>query len=151
MGNRILMTNTNDFELNEALRFVYLIFLAVKDCKEDFYKQLIYSKLMKVNYKEAIRSELASKIIKAMESPIVIRLSCLAVASFCHEMYVVNKKNEDTLLSNVEIERLVRFNFSSYLAHNKLDASDVIDSETMLYDIVQSLVFKLHLWTLMVL
>lgn len=137
MGNRILMTNTNGFELNEALRFVYLIFLAVKDCREDFYKQLIYSKLMKVNYKEAIRSELASKIIKAMESPIVIRLSCLAVASFCHEMYVVNQKNEDTLLSNVEIERLVRFNFSSYLAHNKLDASDVIDSETMLYDIVQ--------------
>lgn len=137
MGNRILMTNTNGFELNEALRFVYLIFLAVKDYKEDFYQQLICSKLMKVNFNEAIRSELASNIINAMESPVVVRLSYLAVASFCHEMYVVNQKNEETLLANAEIKRLVRSNFSNYLACSNLDASDVIDPDTMLYDIVQ--------------
>lgn len=137
MGNRILMTNTNEFELNEALRFVYLIFLAVRNFKEDFNQQIIYSKLMKVNFKEAIRKELACKIITAMESPVVVKLSHLAVASFCHEMYVINQKNEATLLANEDIKRLIRLNFSNYLTCTNFDASDVIDSETMLYDIVQ--------------
>ena len=44
MRNRILMTNTREFELNEAIRFIYLTFLGIEKCKEDFYQQLIFSK-----------------------------------------------------------------------------------------------------------
>lgn len=137
MGNRILMTNTNGFGLNEALRFIYLIFLSIKEFKEDFIQQIIYSKLMKENFNESVRNELVSKIVITMESPIVMRLSHLAVASFCHELYVVNNKYKNTLLSDEETKKIIRSNFSNYLNCHELDASDVIDPDTMLYDIVQ--------------
>lgn len=137
MGNRILMTNTNGFGLNETLRFIYLIFLSIKEFKEDFIRQIIYSKLLKQNFNESVRNELVSKLVITMESPTVLRLSHLDVASFCHELYVVNNKYKNTLLSEEETKKIIRSNFMNYLNCHELDASDVINPNTILYDIVQ--------------
>lgn len=137
MGNRIMMTNTHGFGLNEAIRFVYLIFLAVDVCKEDFYKQLILAKLLAKCYDENIRASLSKELLAFMEASAGMHLSYVSVASLCHEMYMVNEKNIPTLLTKEQLEGVVRQNFSNYLSTNEVDAADVIDSATELHDVVE--------------
>ena len=137
MGNRILMTNTRGFELNEAVRFIYLTFLGIEKCKEDFYQQLILSKLMQSNYKISIRKELIEKILSILSSPVIVQLSHFQMATFLHEMYVLCLKKQKTLLSKLQIKEAIRNNLFNYLATSDVDASDVIDSESDLYEIVK--------------
>lgn len=136
LGNRILMTNTYVFNLNVALRFIYLLFLIIENCKEDFYIQLISSKLMQDDYRISIRRQLATKIISILNSPAIVRLSPLSISAFLHEMYVLCKKHR-TLLSKSQLDKVIRNNLSNYIKRNEVDASDVIDNQSELYDIVK--------------
>lgn len=136
LGNRILMSNTYVFNLNVALRFIYLLFLIIENCKEDFYIQLISSKLMQEDYRISIRRQLAEKIISIINSPAIVRLSPLSISAFLHEMYVLCKKHR-TLLSKSQLEKMIRDNLSNYIKKNDVDASDVIDNQSELYDIVK--------------
>ena len=137
LGNRILMTNTRGFELNEAVRFIYLTFLEVERCKEDFYQELILSKLMQTNYKICIWKELIEKILSILSSPVTMHLSHFSMATFLHEMYVLCLKKKKTLLSKLQLKEAIRNNLFNYLTTSEVDASDVIDSESDLYDIVK--------------
>ena len=54
-----------------------------------------------------------------------------------HEMYVLCLKKKKTLLSKLQLKEAIRNNLFNYLTTSEVDASDVIDSESDLYDIVK--------------
>lgn len=143
--NMLLMLNVKRLKLLGRLRFLDLTIIYNQKYNDENSDVLI-DKLMEV-LKDNSTKEIVNKyFLDRLSNTDGSYKQMLTVNLMCSKIIGVMLEKDDEFIKEDSLRNIVQSNFIRFIEENNFDAADIVDSNTLLYDFVESAVVSCTFW-----
>lgn len=137
--NMLLMLNIKRLKLSEKLRFLDLTIIYNQKYNDENSDALI-DKLMEVLKDDSTKEKVNKYFLDRLSNTDGSYKQMLTVNLICSKIIGVMREKNDEFIKEDSLRDIVQSNFVRFIEDNNFDAADIVNSNTLLYNFVESAV-----------